>query len=262
MKAQIFVLSLIFFLGFNTAYGLNQNFSLPLSGNIAITTNPGTLSHQDQFNRYAFDLVGSDSILSVGAGQVRCAGAACDPSGLGGICVIIYHPEINLDSEYCHLGSASVAKGDSVVKGEVIGIMGSTGGESTGKHLHFSFLNSGSLISHDYSSIIDFSGLPGYNPNVGGSSGQKVNPINLGEIGNLISKFYNYALAIGGVTAILIIVYGGVLYIYSAGNASRQTEAKEWIKAAIFGLALLLLSYLILNTINPCLVGRASCLSS
>jgi len=53
-----------------------------------------------------------------------------------------------------------------------------------------------------------------------------------------------------------IIIYGGVMYISSAGNASRQEDAKEWIKAAVYGLILLAAGYLILNTVNPAILGH------
>ncbi|MDP2650826.1 MAG: hypothetical protein Q8P04_01900, partial [bacterium] len=47
------------------------------------------------------------------------------------------------------------------------------------------------------------------------------------------------------------IVFGGILYTVSAGNASKQDDAKQWITGALIGLLLLFGSYLILNTINP-----------
>lgn len=71
-----------------------------------------------------------------------------------------------------------------------------------------------------------------------------------GGFGNVL----NWAIGIGGLLALGVIIYGGVLYIVSAGFPSRQGDAKEWIKAAIYGLALLLGAYLILNTINPAIL--------
>ena len=51
--------------------------------------------------------------------------------------------------------------------------------------------------------------------------------------------------------ALGIIIFGGVLYSASGGNPGRIEEAKKWIQHALFGLALLLSSYLLLNFINP-----------
>ena len=70
-----------------------------------------------------------------------------------------------------------------------------------------------------------------------------------------MSGFYQFALMIGGVLAFGAIVYGGILYAASAGNPSKQSEGKEWIKSALFGLLLLAGAYLILYTINPNLVN-------
>ncbi len=251
------------------AYAANPDFNLPLSSDslssLTITTNPGWGTHKDSANRWAYDLIGSTSILSVGEGTVRCASYSCDPSGLGGLCVIINHPSIGLDSEYCHLASASVSAGDPVSKGMPIGIMGNTGSASEGVHLHFSFLTPGTLVSRDSAGVLDFSNLYGYNPNPdssGGGSSATIKPvgnINLGPIAELVKNFYTYSLAIGGILALLIIVYGGVMYIISPASASMKDEGKKWITAAVWGLALLILSYLILVTINPCLVGQGQC---
>ena len=73
--------------------------------------------------------------------------------------------------------------------------------------------------------------------------------------GEFVGGFYNFALMIGGVLAFGAIVYGGVLYAASAGNPSKQSEGKEWVKSALLGLLLLAGAYLILYTVNPNLVN-------
>ncbi|MDP3991603.1 MAG: pilin [Candidatus Colwellbacteria bacterium] len=70
-------------------------------------------------------------------------------------------------------------------------------------------------------------------------------------ITNQVAGFYKWALGIGGLVALGIIVFGGILYAVSAGNASKQDDAKQWVTGALIGLVLLFGSYLILNTINP-----------
>lgn len=74
--------------------------------------------------------------------------------------------------------------------------------------------------------------------------------------GKSVNDIFTWTLGIGGVAALGVIIFGGVMYITSAGNASRQEDAKEWIKAAIYGLILLAAGYLILNTINPAILGN------
>lgn len=70
----------------------------------------------------------------------------------------------------------------------------------------------------------------------------------------LVNRVYIYALGAVGVIAFGVIVYGGILYTVSAGNASKQQDAMAWITGAAWGLVLLLGAYLILYTINPDLV--------
>lgn len=77
---------------------------------------------------------------------------------------------------------------------------------------------------------------------------QAAKNLNLPE---LISNFYQWALGIGGLIALGILIFAGILYTISPGNSSRQGDAKTWIGSAIVGLVLLFGSYAILNTVNP-----------
>ncbi len=73
--------------------------------------------------------------------------------------------------------------------------------------------------------------------------------------GAFIANFYKFSLAIGGILAFGVIVYGGVKYMASAGNPSGQGDAKEWIEAALLGLLLLVGVNFILDVINPHLLN-------
>ena len=75
-------------------------------------------------------------------------------------------------------------------------------------------------------------------------------PISLG-LAERVTNTYAWALGISGMLALGIIIFGGVLYSASGGNPGRIDEAKKWIQHALFGLALLFSSYLLLNLINP-----------
>lgn len=70
-----------------------------------------------------------------------------------------------------------------------------------------------------------------------------------------IRGFYNFALIISGILAFGAVVYGGIKYATSAGNASSQSEGRAWIWSALLGLLLLGAAYIILKTINPNLVN-------
>lgn len=85
------------------------------------------------------------SILAVADGQVTYAGF---DAGYGNM-VVVFHKEHNLFSIYAH-NSRNVAKlKQNVKKGEVIGLVGSTG-RSTGAHLHFEFRKATAPTNEQY----------------------------------------------------------------------------------------------------------------
>lgn len=66
-----------------------------------------------------------------------------------------------------------------------------------------------------------------------------------------LTKIYTISVGLAVVLAVVMIVYAGIIYATSGDNASKQKEARSQITQAIFGLAILLASYLILRTVNP-----------
>ncbi len=66
-----------------------------------------------------------------------------------------------------------------------------------------------------------------------------------------VKYFYYLFLMIAGLLALGIMVYGGFLYLISAGAPVKMIAAKDQITGGILGLVILLSSYLILVTINP-----------
>ena len=65
-----------------------------------------------------------------------------------------------------------------------------------------------------------------------------------------IGMVYNFAAAIVGVVAVVMIIIGGIQYSASAGNPAALGSAKETITSAIIGLAIVLMSYLILGAFS------------
>lgn len=59
--------------------------------------------------------------------------------------VVVNHGN-GYSSTYNHLSQISVRSGQSVAKGQLVGLMGSTG-RSTGSHLHFEILRNGSFVN-------------------------------------------------------------------------------------------------------------------
>ncbi len=82
-----------------------------------------------------------------------------------------------------------------------------------------------------------------------------------GEIGEastfpeIIKYIYMFALGAAGFIALLAILIGAIMYIFSAGNPSKATDAKDRIMSALLGILILLASVLLLRTINPDLVN-------
>ncbi|WP_373230335.1 peptidoglycan DD-metalloendopeptidase family protein [Cohnella sp.] len=86
------------------------------------------------------DMIGKSSILAADEGVIEFAGYK---SGGLGNAIIINHNN-GFKTTYGHMKSLKVKKGQIVEKGDVIGIMGSTG-RSTGTHLHFEIHLNGKL---------------------------------------------------------------------------------------------------------------------
>lgn len=79
--------------------------------------------------------------------------------------------------------------------------------------------------------------------------GQVANP----NFCNLITLLFKYLIYIGGMVAVLFLVLGGISYMVS-DVVDKRARARERIQAAVWGLLLLLSTWIILNTINPELV--------
>lgn len=62
-----------------------------------------------------------------------------------------------------------------------------------------------------------------------------------------VDNIYKYSIGVAGLLAFGILVYAGVLYIFSAGGVANKEEAKKWITSSITGLILLLSAVIILN---------------
>lgn len=70
-----------------------------------------------------------------------------------------------------------------------------------------------------------------------------------------IKYLFIFGLSSISILALAYMIMGGVMYILAAGNSSLVAEAKDTIFQALLGLAVLLVSYLLLRTINPDLVN-------
>jgi len=75
------------------------------------------------------------------------------------------------------------------------------------------------------------------------------------ELPSYIRYLFIFGLGLISILALAQMIIGGITYILAAGNAAKVEEAKDTIFQALFGLGILLVSYLLLRTINPDLVN-------
>jgi len=74
------------------------------------------------------------------------------------------------------------------------------------------------------------------------------------DFAEYLSIFYKFFVAMIAVMSVVMIMWGGFKLIYRAGSAPAVTDAKETIFGAIAALVIALLSYSLLNLVNPKLV--------
>lgn len=74
------------------------------------------------------------------------------------------------------------------------------------------------------------------------------------QLPQFIKYLFNLSLIIAGLIAFGALVYGGIMYVTSAGNPGALGEARTQIFAALIGIAVLFGSYILLTTINPQLI--------
>ena len=70
-------------------------------------------------------------------------------------------------------------------------------------------------------------------------------------LNQLVAWFYYFIIGIAGLSAFIMLTWGGFQYLTSAGNPAAIGDAKDKIKSALLGLLLILISWLILQVINP-----------
>jgi hypothetical protein len=68
---------------------------------------------------------------------------------------------------------------------------------------------------------------------------------------DFVIYFFNLAIAMGTIAATVMIIIAGIDYVNSRGDPSKIEGAKKKIQSTLLGTAILLASFMILNTINP-----------
>lgn len=75
------------------------------------------------------------------------------------------------------------------------------------------------------------------------------NPTDAPEV--IFTGLFNFLLGFVGIGAVVMIVIEGIRYMASAGDQSKIGESKRKIWNAVWGLIIALLSYILLQAINP-----------
>lgn len=98
-----------------------------------------------------------------------------------------------------------------------------------------------------------FSALPLANA---GLIGDEDNPAGVSEatggatdVRALALTVVNYFLGFLGLVAVIMVIYGGVTYVTSAGNDEAIGNAKKIIMYALIGIIVILLSFVVVNAV-------------
>ncbi len=79
-----------------------------------------------------------------------------------------------------------------------------------------------------------------------------------GSFRQLALTIVNFFLTFLGLIAVVMLIYGGFLYISAAGNQEHIEKAKKIILYAVVGIIVILLSFAIVNTVLSAGSGAAT----
>lgn len=81
------------------------------------------------------------------------------------------------------------------------------------------------------------------------------NPLGINTVPGLAERVINGILGVVGAVALLYMVWGGVTWMTSGGNAERVKKGKDTVVWAVLGLALIFSSYVIVRFVIEVLNG-------
>lgn len=73
----------------------------------------------------------------------------------------------------------------------------------------------------------------------------------------LVLQIINFVLGFLGLIAVIMVIYGGFLYVSAAGNQEKIEQGKKIIMYTIAGIIVILLSFAIINTVLTAGTGGA-----
>jgi ABC-type dipeptide/oligopeptide/nickel transport system permease subunit len=75
------------------------------------------------------------------------------------------------------------------------------------------------------------------------------------RLGDYLAAAFRVGIYLAAILTVIMLIIGGIQYMTAGGDPGKVGNAKDRIKNAVFGLLLVLASYLIVYTINPDLVN-------
>lgn len=114
------------------------------------------------------------------------------------------------------------------------------------KHVAVGLVTSIALMMASFAPVVQAQGFisPTDNPSaVSTATGGQ------GSFRQLALTIVNFFLTFLGLIAVVMIIYGGFLYVTAAGNQEKIESAKKIIMYAVVGIVVILLSFAIVNTI-------------
>ena len=70
-----------------------------------------------------------------------------------------------------------------------------------------------------------------------------------GDLRSLVLTIVNYFLTFLGLIAVIMVIYGGITYVVSAGKDEAVGNAKKIIMYSLVGLIIILLSFVVVNAV-------------
>ncbi|MGE5041628.1 MAG: hypothetical protein ACM3IJ_01860 [Candidatus Levyibacteriota bacterium] len=77
------------------------------------------------------------------------------------------------------------------------------------------------------------------------------------DINSLIAFIINAIIVLGIILSLIFLLYGGVRWIMSGGDKAKVDSARGTIVAAIVGLIIVVLAYVIINAVLMILTGKS-----
>ncbi len=93
---------------------------------------------------------------------------------------------------------------------------------------------------------------------VGGEDIGEVIGLGTTDIRITIARIINVFMGLLGIIAVVIILYGGFIWMTAAGNEERVDKARKMIVAGVIGLAIILSAYAIARFVVNSLVNATS----